>query len=178
MKKIIVLFMLFFAIVCPSVLYAAEGETTEYVLPYPGLLPDHPLYTFKVARDGLVGLLITDSAKKASFDILQADKRLAEAKALIEKDKKKYPLAETTLSKGENYMEEAITKTKEAKKEGIATSDLEVTLFKSVRKHKKIIAELHVNAPKDQKNSFASLLKRVTQYEKTVSSFISLDQAK
>ncbi len=48
----------------------------EYVLPYPGLLPTHPLYFIKSLRDSVIEFLITDAVSKADFYILQADKKL------------------------------------------------------------------------------------------------------
>lgn len=48
----------------------------EYVLPYPGLLPTHPLYVIKHMRDQIIEMLITDPVSKAEFYILQADKKL------------------------------------------------------------------------------------------------------
>jgi hypothetical protein len=200
MKKGFVFFMFLMVTVFPSLSYAEDIMSTdspqidsveatqsampdkaqddEYTLPYPGLLPDNPLYVLKVARDGLVGLLITNAQKKASFSILQADKRLAASKALIEKDKSKYAMAGSTLSKAENYMEEAVLKTQEAKKEGLETNELEITLKKSVHKHKKVVAALVGAAPKDQQAVFTNILKRVTSYEKSVDSFVSKKQAK
>lgn len=59
----------------------------EYALPYPGILPDHPLYVFKKIRDAILEFLIVDPVRKAEFYILQADKRLAMALAYAQKDR-------------------------------------------------------------------------------------------
>lgn len=48
----------------------------EYLLPFPGILPTHPLYVFKSLRDKIIEMLITDPVSKAEFYILQADKKL------------------------------------------------------------------------------------------------------
>ncbi len=48
----------------------------EYFLPYPGMLPDNPLYFLKNLRDKIIEFLISDPISKASFYILQADKKL------------------------------------------------------------------------------------------------------
>jgi hypothetical protein len=97
---------------------ASSEQTTkedDYTLPYPGILPDNPFYMLKTARDNFIGLLISDAKKKAEFNLLQADKRLQAGVYLIDKNKK-YDLAEQTISKGENYFEQAISKLEEAKK--------------------------------------------------------------
>lgn len=49
---------------------------SEYLLPFPGILPTHPLYIFKNLRDRVIEFLITDPINKAEFYILQADKKL------------------------------------------------------------------------------------------------------
>ncbi len=155
-----------------------QPERSNYDLPYPGLLADNPLYFLKVGRDGLVGLLITNPQKKATFDILQADKRLAGAESLINKDKKKYALAISTLSKAENYMEEAILKTKQAKKEGLETNEWEAALQKSVHKHLEDLTDLAASAPKEQKEALKNLVKRVQSFAKTVDTITSKSKTK
>lgn len=51
-------------------------QKVEYILPYPGILPTHPLYVLKTIRDRIIEFLITDPVRKAEFYILQADKKL------------------------------------------------------------------------------------------------------
>ncbi len=63
--------------------------TVEYVLPYPGILPTHPLYFFKMMRDQMVEALISDPVKRADFYITQADKKLSMALALSDAKKSK-----------------------------------------------------------------------------------------
>lgn len=48
----------------------------EYILPYPGILPTHPMYFFKTLRDRIIEMLIADPLSKGEFYILQADKKL------------------------------------------------------------------------------------------------------
>ncbi|MBI3576483.1 hypothetical protein HY086_00365, partial [Candidatus Gottesmanbacteria bacterium] len=57
----------------------------EYLLPYPGILPDNPLYFLKAARDKIIEFLIADPVRKAEFYILQSDKRLGMTSMLLEK---------------------------------------------------------------------------------------------
>lgn len=86
---------------------AVTPKKQEYLLPFPGILPDHPLYFLKQVRDGIMDRLIVDPLRKAEFLILQADKRLNMGNTLIVQKKEK--LAEVTVSKGEKYMERAVT---------------------------------------------------------------------
>lgn len=86
---------------------AAMVAKVEYQLPYPGILPDHPLWILKAIRDRIMDFLIADPVRKSEFYILQADKRLGMAMMLL--DKGNITLAEITLSKGETYMEKAVS---------------------------------------------------------------------
>ena len=63
--------------------------TVEYVLPYAGILPTHPLYFLKMMRDQIVEALISDPVKRADFYITQADKKLSMALALSDAKKSK-----------------------------------------------------------------------------------------
>lgn len=66
----------------PSATATPTPEANEYVLPYPGLLPTHPLYFIKEFRDRVVEMLISDPVSKGEFHVLQADKKLNMALAL------------------------------------------------------------------------------------------------
>lgn len=89
---------------------------SEYYLVYPGILPDHPFYKFKMIRDRIWLLLTTDPLKKAELYLLLADKRIGAGKVLVEGNK--VPLGISTLIKGEKYFEKAITGAAQAKKKG------------------------------------------------------------
>jgi hypothetical protein len=67
----------------------SSDVTVEYVLPYPGILPTHPLYFLKMMRDQIVEVLISDPVKRADFYITQADKKLSMALALSDARKTK-----------------------------------------------------------------------------------------
>jgi hypothetical protein len=62
--------------VTPSPIASPMPTRVEYVLPYPGILPTHPLYFLKDLRDKIIELLIADPINKADFYIRQADKKL------------------------------------------------------------------------------------------------------
>lgn len=53
-----------------------EQKRVEYELPYPGILPTHPLYFLKNLRDSIIESLITDPVNKSEFYTLQADKKI------------------------------------------------------------------------------------------------------
>lgn len=143
-------------------------QKIEYELAYPGILPDNPLYIFKAARDKMVGFLINDPSKKAEFDLLTSDKRFYAAVFLVDKDKD--ALAISTLSKGNNYFEDAITKSNEAKTKGIDTKQLTQRLLLSSLKHQEVVKLLDKKIEKEYKQALEDEGRRVERYIKTVSS--------
>lgn len=147
-------------------LMATSSSKTEvnYELPYPGLLPDNPMYLLRIIRDKTVSFLIADPLKKAEFNLLQADKRLNAGIYLFNKGK--ISLAITTISKGENYFEEAMIKKREAEKQGMDIKDIETRLMQAVAKHHKELDSLAKRASRSFKASFETELKRVTEFQK------------
>lgn len=142
---------------------ASESAKNNYQLPYPGLLPDNPLYSLKALRDKIIEFLISDPIKKAEFDLLSADKRLAIGVALF--DRKKYGLSETTISKGENYFEDGIKNLEKAKKEGRQIDpSLLVNYDLSSKKHKEILENLTAKSNGELKKKFTADLQRVVRF--------------
>lgn len=120
-------------------------KPVEYSLPYPGVLPGSPLYPLKMVRDRLIGLLIVDKIKKADYLLLLADKRLGAGQALVEYNQ--LSLGETTISKGEKYLEAAVAKLYESKKEGKNISFAILKFRLATLKHEEVIAGLTGKAP-------------------------------
>ncbi len=93
-----------------------EPKKVEYTLPYPGIGPDHPLFTVKKLRDWLILKLIVDPLRKTEFYLLQSDKRLGMAKSLVEKGK--LGPAQLMFSQEVSYMEKAVREAEFAKSSG------------------------------------------------------------
>ncbi len=129
----------------------------NYSLPYPGILPDHPLYSLKMLRDRLVDFLLRDPLKKAEFLILMADKRLGAGKTLLESQKA--DLGQTTINKGEDYLLRAIETTRLAKEQGKDTSGLTEKLESSIAKHLEVLGEVLQKAPEQAKPGLQNALK-------------------
>ena len=173
-----VLFLLIFLLSCnlfSTQSYATEGDlsaspssqTVNYELPYPGLLPDSPLYFLRIIRDRTVGFLISDSLKKSEFNLLQADKRLNAAIYLVNKGN--VSLAFTTVSKAENYFLEALDKMDEAKKQGRDIGGIQGNLKSALEKHEQELGFLIEKVSAEFKPSFEKELKRVVSFEQRLS---------
>lgn len=145
-----VIFSFLFAVYITSLAQSItlpEKQEVVYQLPYPGILPDHPLYSAKLIRDYLMIFFTRDLNKKAEIYLLYSDKRVAMAKELVKKNK--YQLAITTFSKGEKYFFKIISLLKEAKKQGLPlTNEFKDRLQASNKKHQQEIGFLLSNSPK------------------------------
>lgn len=125
----------------PTVRTEEMTETkVEYTLPYPGMLPDHPLYNLKRVRDYILERLIADPVKKAEFYILQADKRLQMGVYLAAQGKN--VLAESTISKGEKYLEKAQAILSGLAANGTLPAYVSEKYENSLLKHKEVVSQL------------------------------------
>lgn len=176
-------FILFFAISAPLVFgqdaeftpapsqaQATPASVLDYELPYPGILPDNPLYSLKTLRDRIINFLISDPLKKAEFTLLQADKRLQAGVYLLQKNQKKEELAYTTISKGIKYLESSVSYTKEAQKQGEDSNDIRRRLFLSTKKHQMTLWYLKKKSAKNYIGQFDAFEKKLKEIEKTVNS--------
>lgn len=120
-------------------------QKVEYVLPYPGILPDHPLFALKELRDKVLDFLIVDPLRKAEFYILQADKRLGMGVMLINKGNAQ--LGVQNISQGEAYFTKVATTLV-----GVKASGKEIPAYlldrmtKSMDKHEEVLTEILTRA--------------------------------
>lgn len=161
MKKIFIVFIFFVLFFSPNVAKAQNAEediqlpnitTTPaptiapfvYDLPYPGILPGSFLYNLKAVRDRVMEALISDPVRKSSFYLLQADKRFAASLMLF--DKGDHKLAETTLSKSQNYLEKALQKAEEVNKLkgrfGETDEKINLSSLKQIEELKKLVKKI------------------------------------
>jgi hypothetical protein len=130
----------------------------EYVLVYPGILPDNIFYPIKMIRDRIVLMLTTDPLKRAEIVLLYADKRLGGAQALI--DGGKADLGVTTATKGEKYLEQSVLEMEKAKAQGKDTAGLKEKINNASFEHEEILTSL---LPKVTEGNRATLEEAIKQ---------------
>jgi len=140
-------------------------EMIDYQLPYPGILPGSPLYSLKMVRDRIIELLISDPLKKANFYILQADKRVASSLLLFEKGNNS--LGQSTISKGQNYLEKSLERAIAAKNSGKDVGDTFSQIKNSATKQRQEI-EVLGNKSKEIERMLSGDLLRIQEFEKRV----------
>lgn len=149
-------------------IFPAKIQEINYTLPYPGLLSDNPLYFLKALRDMVVNFLISDPLKKADFNLLQADKRLNEGVMLFDKGKTKYSFAISAISKAENYFDEAIRQTEQAKEQKKDIKDITDRLYQAALKHEEVIKKLESRASGKTKAILKSQSQKAIDFQKRV----------
>lgn len=158
LKKALILFsflLVFFLI--PPAFYFSQSQVVnlnqdkvEYNLPYPGILPDHPLFFIKEIRDKILIWTTRDHLKKAELYLLLSDKRAMMAMLLAKNGKDKPAL--TALSQAEEYFLKIPPLLEMSKKQGVtASSDLIQRLKLSNAKHKELEEILLKDLPQGQK---------------------------
>lgn len=176
LKQALVLFAViftFFPVV--SVSFAQENpvssETAQvvpqkstYTLPFPGMLPDNPLYFLKELRDGVIGFLISDPLKKAEFDLLKANKKIAEGVFLVN-HKQNDELAVSSVEEGNAFFADAITQIQTAKQNGMDTTALLGEMKSSAQKHEEVLTEMF---EKTGNTAFEERAKKAAEFVKNV----------
>ncbi len=124
-------------------------EKVEYELPWPGILPDHPLYRLKMLRDRIWGFLIRDPLRKSQWCLLMADKRIWASQMLMEKGK--FNLAVTTATKAEKYLERAVGRAFQAEKMGKGNKTFFEKILKASVKHEEMLQDILAKVPDELK---------------------------
>jgi hypothetical protein len=172
MKKLLFLIIFTLVIAFPQSSFSQNATTSgsikhvNYSLPYPGILPDSPLYFLKAIRDNLISAFVSDPFKKVEYNLLMADKRLASAKYLI--DYKKYDLAITTLSKSGNYFDKAIQQATVLKKQGKDVDGLLDKLITASQKHQEVIFQMTQTTKGETRYNLELLQIRAKTFQETV----------
>ncbi|NMC35895.1 hypothetical protein GYA49_02510 [Candidatus Beckwithbacteria bacterium] len=115
-------------------------EGVQYQLPYPGILPDHPLYWLKMLRDRVNLALTKDPLARFELLLLFADKRLGAGEALILGGQSQ--LGVTTVTKAEKYLVQAHNQFQTL----LSSQDIDPTIkeqfAKAFLKHQEVTARL------------------------------------
>lgn len=165
---LVLFFSLFFFLFVSSGFYliysqsiSVNQEKVVYNLPYPGILPDHPLYGLKLFRDKIMEIVTRDTIRKTETYLLFSDKRAAMVRFLVEKGKDK--LAISTLEEGEEYFSKIPKLLETSKKQGVSPiGELVQRLKLSNIKHREVAETLLKELPQGQNDEINDIL-RVNQ---------------
>lgn len=143
--------------------------SNDYALPYPGILPDHPLYKIKLLRDEILLYFTRDPLKKANIELLMSDKQLVMGELLSQRGKNN--LSSETISQSEKGLLQTISGVSSLKQTSSLPAGFADKLELSARKHKEVITKIMDFAKDDElKNDLSKSLEITNQaIEQTVS---------
>lgn len=134
-----------------------DSSKVIYQLPYPGLLPDHPLYFFKHWRDNMMIAGTRDNLKKAQLYHLLSDKDMSMALDLQNKGKEQ--LAIKTVMQGEEKFLKIIPLLKTSQKQGVRPAgDFMTKLQNSNLKHREVIEDLLKKTSQSNADALTNIL--------------------
>lgn len=181
-KWIIVLLIVFLFSYSPSLVFAQVipmGSITpspvpktteiEYPLPYPGILPNEPLFILKNLRDKLLEVFTLNSFKKTEFYLLQADKNLSSSIILF--DLKEEDMALKTFVKSQGYLEKAIGEEEIARNSPGNLMELSEKIKQSSKKQKELANAFYENSKDEIRAEFKKVLGKAIYLEKSADEF-------
>jgi hypothetical protein len=148
-----------------------QGQPVEYALPYPGMLPDNPLYFLKQVRDWIMEKIIADPVRKIEFYVLQSDKDINASVFL--NAKKESALGLTSMMLASKNMQMAVAMTTTYNTQGQAIPGYVVDqLGKSLSKHEEVLTDLVTKVSADEKPRYNAALADVREMEAEVAKLL------
>ncbi len=126
-------------------LFAGVTQAQTNDLPGPGMLPDSPLYFLKSLTENIGTFFTLGDTAKAERYLNLSERRLAEARSLIAKDRA--DLAEEAIKRYEKQVNRALERTNEARKRGINTDEVLVRVSEATLKHQAVLADVYERVP-------------------------------
>jgi len=140
----------------PVAVGPTPAQSEEYVLPYPGILPDNPIYFLKTIRDRIMEWLIADPLRKIDFYVLQSDKNLNAGILLNLSNKQK--LVSGVFAQSIADIEKAVLLASSAKNSGKAVpAGVLERVRKSLIKHEEVITDFAKRAGDTEKSTLEAL---------------------
>jgi hypothetical protein len=143
---------------------SSAPSVSEYALPYPGILPDHPLYVFKKLRDQILERLISDPVRKMEFYMLQADKGVNTAVFLAAKQQD--TLADASLVQAQGSLRKALDLAKELKEQKREVPPHMVERFgNALAKYETVMMEMAATSSEERKAVMAMMITSLKTYQ-------------
>lgn len=163
----IISFSSFFSSASVAQRVTLNQDKVEYDLPYPGILPGHPLFFLKNLRDSILEFTTRDTMKKAELYLLLSDKRVAMATLLGRSGKEKQAMA--AFLEGEQYALKIPPLIVISKQQGVSPSgDFVQRLKLSNEKHREVAESFLTQFPQGQSESISQILRLNDEMKKKI----------
>jgi hypothetical protein len=125
------------------------ADITQEELIEPGLLPDHPLYFLKTLSENIQTLLTFGEANRVNQHMMLAEKRLAEAQALIAQGETE--LAEKATNRYQEQSTHAFTFAQQAKEKGQDSDEVMAKIAENTLRHQAVLSRVYEQVPEEAK---------------------------
>jgi len=117
----------------------------------PGLLPNHPLYFLKSISERLGNLFAFGQINRAQRAMALAEKRLAEANALMAQGETE--LAQQIMNQHQEQFSHAFTFAQKAKEAGQNTDEVMAKIAENTLRHQAVLFRVYEQAPEEAKGA-------------------------
>jgi len=155
-KKFFLILGVLFLVFSFSLSSARAEVVAETNLPAPGILPDSPFYFFKTFWESVNLALTFNPVAKTEKMMHFAEKRLAEAQALVEKGKD--DLAEKVLAKYRKQVSAVVQKAQKLSGQGEKADQALSKVTEKALKHEEVLTDLYKKLPPQAQPAVAAAL--------------------
>ncbi len=148
-----------------------QQQPVEYALPYPGMLPDNPLYFLKQVRDWIMEKIIADPVRKIEFYVLESDKDINASVFLNAKNEKALGVKSMMLASKNMKMAVQLATMYSSQGQTIPGYVID-QLGKSLSKHEEVLTDLIGKVGAGDKASYTSALSDVKALEAQVAKLL------
>jgi hypothetical protein len=137
-------------------LLGGTAQAQEKDLPDPGILPDSPFYFLKIIFENIGDFFTFGDEAKAERALELSGKRLAEAKALMEKGDTE--TAQAAIAAYQEQLEKSLAIAKNAQDEGADTDAIFTSVAEATGKHQATLLSIREQVPEEAKEAILRAL--------------------
>lgn len=129
-----------------------EAESQKVTsLPDSGILPDSPLYPWKIGLEKLVTLLTLKPASRAERYVVLAEKRLSEIRSMVDEGIATEDMVEDNILRFEYNMEKALAYAEKMRKRGEEAAEILAQVSETTKKYQSALSESYDSLPEPTK---------------------------
>lgn len=149
-----------------------NAETND--LPEPGMLPDSPFYFLKSFFEEIGVFLTFNQTNKTERLLRLAETRLAEANVLAEKGKSE--LAEKSIHRHQERINQALDRVEQAKAKGMNVDDVLTRVSEATNRHQEVLMRVYEKVPEQAKPAIERAMEQSMQGQEKALEAISQEK--
>jgi len=139
-------------------MFLLAGMARADDLPEPGMLPGHPLYFLKSWGENIGTLFTFGEIPRAERYMFLAEKRLAEARALMEENKSE--IAKMVLERHQEQINKALNKAEQARQKGLDVDEVLAKVSEATLRHQGVLIEVYEKVPEEARSAIERAMEK------------------